>query len=340
MQSRAHRDVRDVSGPTEVASSVRYQRPKRRWLRRLGISALVLVAVVAASTAVNLIMETQERSSTTPYGVRVPVAGGHMNVWRNGHRGSTIVLLSGLGTVAPALDFAPLVRQLGDYDVVVVERFGYGYSDMAGPPQGVGNITAEIHEALGKVGVGKPYVLVAHSIAGFYALSYVNQYPDEVSAIIGIDPTVPASKAGAAEPAAAGINWGRILEVAGVARAVFTIAPSLAEPPGGAFTADELERIRRMTIWNYGNEATADETRRIASNATALRGLTLPDALPVLDILSSDSVKTIPGWVQLHEEQLGNVQRHDVVVLDGPHYLYWTKSRAIAQRITGFIAQK
>jgi len=250
------------------------------------------------------------------------------------------VLLSGLGTVAPALDFAPLVRQLGDYDVVVVERFGYGYADMAGPPQNVENITTELHEALSKVGVQKPYVLVAHSIAGFYALSYVNRYPDEVSAVIGIDPTVPAAKADAAEPADGGINWGRILARTGVVRAAISLDPGLAEPPGGAFTADELERIHRMTIWNYGNPAMADETRRIASNATALRGIAYPDSLPVLYILAEETVQITPGWVQQHRDQLRNVGRHEVVVLEGPHYLHWTQSKAMAQLITDFIARK
>ena len=31
---------------------------------------------------------------------------------------------------AQALDFAPLIRELGGFGVIVVEGFGYGYSDM------------------------------------------------------------------------------------------------------------------------------------------------------------------------------------------------------------------
>ena len=119
-----------------------------------------------------------------------------MNVWRNGHAGPTMVLLSGLGTAAPALDFAPLIRQLGAYNVIVVEGFGYGYSDMSARPRTVQNITAELHDALAKLGAPKPYILVGHSIAGFYTLAYAHRYPQEVSAVVGIDPTVPASKAG------------------------------------------------------------------------------------------------------------------------------------------------
>lgn len=338
MRSRQNRRTKDEPRPPDTGADARGRQPRRRWLRRVGIAALTLAALGAVSTTVNLLAETRERAATIPYGVRVPVAGGALNVWRSGSPGPTIVLLSGLGTVAPALDFAPLVRQLDDYDVVVVERFGYGYADMTGPPQNVQNITAEIHEALSKVRARKPYVLVAHSIAGFYALSYVNRYPDEVSAVIGIDPTVPAAKMDAAEPADGGLNLKRILALTGVVRAVISIDSGIAEPPGAAFTSDELERIRRMTIWNYGNPAMTDETRRVASNAAALRGITYPASLPVLYMLASESVTNIPGWVEQHEEQLRKVRRHDVIVLDGPHYLHWTQANTMARMMTDFLA--
>lgn len=340
MNVRTRRESHDACEPSVTDPGTPNRRPKRRWLRRAGIAALALLVVVAVSAAVNVVMEKREKATTTPYGERVPVTGGVLNVWRNGRSGPTIVLLSGLGTVAPGLDFAPLARELGDYNVIVVERFGYGYSDMTGPPQTAKNVTTELHEALEKVGAEKPYVLVGHSIAGFYTLEYVNRYPDEVSTVIGIDPTVPAGKQGTPEPGKAGINWGRLLAVTGAVRTVISIAPGLTEPPGGAYTADELERMRLMTIWNYGNAATADETARMGSNATALRGLTYPDSLPVLDILAKESVDTIPGWVQLHEDQLSNVRRHEVVVLDGPHYLHWTQSKVLAEKITGFIGPK
>ena len=340
------REAKGSSGLPDTAPGARGQRPKRRWLRRLGIAAVALLAIVAISTPINLVMERREKSRIAPYGERVPVAGGAMNVWTNGRSGRpTIVLLSGLGTAAPALDFAPLVRELGDFNVIVVEGFGYGYSDMKAGPRTVENVTAELHEVLSELNVEKPYVLAGHSISGFYTLSYADRYPNEVSAVIGIDPTVPAAKAAAAKPAAAKpvggtMNWVRLLATTGLVRAGIAIVPSLAEPTSDAYTADELARIRRMTSWNFFNPALVDETTRIGSNAAALRGVTYPDALPVLEFLSTESVNTIPGWVKTHEDQLGNVRRHEIVVLDGPHYLHWSQSKAMARKITDFLGPK
>lgn len=304
----------------------------------VGIVALALVALVLASASINLILSKQEKSRFTPYGQRVSVDGGSMNVWRNGHAGPTMVLLSGLGTAAPALDFAPLIRQLGSYDVIVVEGFGYGYSDMNARPRTVQNITAEVHDVLAKLGAPKPYILVGHSIAGFYTLAYAHRYPQDVSAVVGIDPTVPAAKAGHAGTSGLPFHAvGAILAASGLVRAAFTLSPGLAEPGGSAYTADERARIRAMAIWNFGNAAVSDETNRMGSNAAALRGVTYPDRLPVLDLLASESAATDPNWARQHENQLRNVRHHEVVVLDGGHYLHWTQSKAMAEKITAFL---
>jgi pimeloyl-ACP methyl ester carboxylesterase len=304
----------------------------------LGIVALALVALVLVSASINAILTKQEESRFAPYGQRVSVDGGSMNVWRNGRDGPTMVLLNGLGTAAPALDFAPLSRQLGAYNVFVVEGFGYGYSDMSARPRTVQNITAELHDALAKLRAPKPYILVGHSIAGFYTLSYAHRYPGEVSAVVGIDPTVPASEAEAAGTSGLPFHaLGTILRMSGLVRAAITLSPGLAEPVGDAYTPDERAHIRAMSIWNFGNAAVSDEINRTGSNASALHGVRYPDGLPVLDFLSRDSVATDPNWVRLHEDQLGNVRHHEIVVLDGDHYLHWTQSKAMADKITAFL---
>jgi pimeloyl-ACP methyl ester carboxylesterase len=321
--------------------SGRPSRPDRRRhgvAKVLGIVALALVALVLVSASINAILTGQERSRFAPYGQRVSVDGGSLNVWRNGHAGPTMVLLSGLGTAAPALDFAPLIRQLGAYNIFVVEGFGYGYSDLSARPRTVQNITSELHDVLSRLDAPQPYILVGHSIAGFYTLAYAHRYPQEVSAVVGIDPTVPAAKAGSGGTSGLPFHaLGTILRMSGLVRAAFTLSPGLAEPTGDAYTPDERAHIRAMSIWTFGNAAVSDETNRMGSNAAALRGVTYPDRLPVLDFLASEKVATDPNWVQQHEDQLRNVQHHEVVVLDGGHYLHWTQSKAMADKITAFL---
>jgi hypothetical protein len=129
--------------------------------------------------------------------------------------------------------------------------------------------------------------------------------------VIGIDPTVPAAKSGPVELPVQGSGLERMLSITGVARAVLAVAPSLGEPDGNAFTADERERIRLMTSWNLGNQAIADETARIGNNAAELRGVSYPDELPVLAFVSEAGSPAARDKAQALENLLKNVRHHE-----------------------------
>lgn len=312
-----------------------------RRLRTLGLTAAIAAGLLLASSLANLALNQAERSASAPYGQRVQTGHGALNVVRtpgNGRTSQSIVLLSGLGTPAPALDFAPLIRELGDYDVVVVEGFGYGYSDQTPVERSVENITSEVHEALAKAGVPRPYVLGGHSIAGFYTLAYANRYPDEVAAVVGIDPTVPAARTLHADQTSVpggGINWEGMVAASGLLRWVSMLAPGLVEPDGNAFTTREREQMRLMANWNFGNPAVADETNRIADNARKVQDMRYPDDLPVLTFLAS-AKETTPDPA-LHESRLHDVRHHETVIIPGAHYLHWTHAPEMAGKIRAFV---
>ena len=108
--------------PSGRQRSEQRRRTFRRILTTIAVVAIASTVMTLVSTAVNAVLEQQEKSSTNKYGDLVEVTGGAMNVVRAGTKGGQpLVLLSGLGTTAPALDFAPLMRQLDAYDVIVVE---------------------------------------------------------------------------------------------------------------------------------------------------------------------------------------------------------------------------
>ena len=217
------------------------------------------------STVANASTTTSEKSSITPYGQKVTIDDGAINVYRNGGAGPTMVLLSGFGTPAPAIDFAPLIRELSGYDVIVVEGFGYGYSDTDVPNRTIENITGELHAVLGQLHVNGPVTLVGHSVGGLYARYYANAYPDEVAAFIGIDPM--AAKETSLEVGTPS-STEAVQSTLGLFRLVTSIAPDIIQPPGTSYTADERKRTAAMTNWNYGNVSISDEWSRIGANST------------------------------------------------------------------------
>lgn len=86
---------------------------KRTKISLIVAAALVLTPAVAvgAMATVNAAATNSEAPQITPYGERVSVDGRGMNVVVSGDHDRTVVLLPGLGTAAPGLDFAPPYRR-------------------------------------------------------------------------------------------------------------------------------------------------------------------------------------------------------------------------------------
>ncbi|MCU1572469.1 MAG: Pimeloyl-ACP methyl ester carboxylesterase [Micrococcaceae bacterium] len=314
--------------------------PGRR-LRTLGVVTAVAASLLLASTIANLAVAQVERSATAPYGQRVQTSHGALNVVRtpgNGNSEQSIVLLGGLATPAPALDYAPLIRELRNYDVVVVEGFGYGYSDQPAVERTVENITDELHQVLTALNIPRPYVLAGHSIAGFYTLAYANRYRDDVSAVIGIDPTLAVTHSIPAEQnteSGMGINWWQLASATGLLRWATMLAPGLVEPDGNAYTPSERDQMLSLFNRNFGNSPVLDETNRIEENARKVQRLHYPDDLPVLTFLASGEESSADP--ERYESQQRNVRQHKVVVLPGAHYLHWTQAPAMAAEIQAFL---
>ncbi len=308
----------------------------RKLVRVAGVVALSVMVLVAVSTVSNLVLGAVERANVDPYGERVSIDGGEVNVTVTGEGEQTVVLLSGYGIASPVLDFAPLIDELDDtYTVVVVERFGYGYSDLDVTERTVDNVSTELHDTLGNLNV-RNYVLMAHSLAGIYSLDYVNRFPGEVSALVTIDGTVPedfavASKIGVGQ---------RLLSVTGWVRWMTALNPAITAPSAlvGVYSKREIEQIRLMTIWNYANPAMIDENNRSAANFDAVAAMSYPAELPVLSFLSQQLIDANTQWRPAHEKQLEPLDRSELVVLDGGHYLHWTHSEEMAESLNRFIS--
>ncbi|WKA60312.1 alpha/beta hydrolase [Planococcus shenhongbingii] len=163
-----------------------------RFWKVVRIVLLAIVTVLVLWIIFNKTMTAYEKNKHPAVGQLVEVDGNNMHIYTKGKGDNTIVLLSGLGTSASVLDFEPLTNELAKNNkVVVVELFGYGWSDMTEKERTVENIVEEIRIALQKASIKGPYILMPHSISGIYSMYYANKYPEEIEAVIGIDPTLP-----------------------------------------------------------------------------------------------------------------------------------------------------
>ena len=106
-----------------------------------------------------------EKKLKEPLGQLIDINGNNMSIYMEGSGSKTLVFLSGAGTCSPILDFKSLYSLLSDdYRIVVVEKFGYGYSDVVDEDRNIQTILSETRLALNKAGIEGPYVLCPHSI--------------------------------------------------------------------------------------------------------------------------------------------------------------------------------
>ena len=118
--------------------------------RHRRIALLTLVAVMAAG---NQIACLSERSRMPAPGKIVEASGARMHVYTEGRGEKNVVLLSGLGSPCPVIDFKPLTNALDNYKVTVADYPGYGWSDLSDRPRTTENIVEETRAALAKAGI-------------------------------------------------------------------------------------------------------------------------------------------------------------------------------------------
>lgn len=311
------------------------RKPFRRTGRRVARLGLVLAALLAVSAGANAALTV--RDGLAPYGQLVDIPGGVMNVAVSGIGEETFVIMPGYGAASPVLEFAPLVDDLDDHaTVVVVEPFGYGYSDrQVDADRTLQNMTTELHQTLTALDVNRPYTLVAHSIGGLYALDYVSRFPGEVRAVVSIDGS-PAIDAVASE--AEQSRWRRLWTLSGVTRWVSMAQPTLlVSAPEDVYSEAARQQMRVLALRNDSTPALVEESRRMDENVNAAKGLTFPAGLPVLTFLAQDTIDVLPEWYPAHQEQLAGLVRSKLVVIDDGHYLHHHHSPEIADTVRAFL---
>ncbi|MBP6686027.1 MAG: alpha/beta hydrolase [Leucobacter sp.] len=310
------------------------KKPLKVTLISLG-TVVALVGVTLATTSIaNVVLTNKELADLEPYGELVEVDGKRMNIAVFGEGDETIVLTPGAGTASPVADFAPVIAGLeDDYRIIAVEPFGYGLSDQADTPRTTDNIVREIHEAVSSVGV-EEYILMGHSITGIYGMRYANTYPDEVTAFVGIDTSVPEQPGMDEVPGI--IGAGPALRGLGLLRVVTALSGSpLDDNP--AYSDVDRERLEVLTMRNTMGPSYLDEVNHLGENFAGAAGETFPTDLPLLLMYQANN-PDFPTWNAMHEAQAATVDHGVTLEVDADHYLHHTKSAEVVAATKEFLA--
>jgi pimeloyl-ACP methyl ester carboxylesterase len=325
-------------------------RPRRRISR-------VILGVLAAALALGAVSEQIARRRAArdfpPPGRMVDVGGRRLHLDCRGSGSPVVIFESGLG-------FSGSLAWSKVHDAVAAttracayDRAGLLWSDPAPGPRRGDAIAEDLHALLAKAGEKPPFVLVAHSIGGPYAMSFTRRFGADVAGLVFVDATHPDQPArlaavggGRGDPVtfftiAAALSW------TGLVRAAFPAGriPDNA-PPAAA---------RAMLAWApVSIHAAVDETKRYGeslADAGALRSLgdrpvvaltAVPDVtdeeLAAMKKTRAEMEKILDVRKALHaEEAAWSARGRHELVAGSDHFIQLDKPEAVIAAVRSVV---
>lgn len=274
-----------------------------------------------------------------PIGQFVEVDGKNMNVYIEGSGNKTIVFLSGGGTASPVLDFKSLYSLLSDsYKIVVVEKFGYGFSDdYPDRNRDIDTILDDTRTALSKTGLKTPYILCPHSMSGLEVIYWSQKYPEEVEAIIGLDMAVPQYYSDM-KISTAVLKLNKMLCKMGIVR-LFSNNYTKTLYSNSSLTKEEKDIIKTLYSKRCISDAFINEADYCKKNAEIVNNGTTPK-IPVLMFISNAEGINLDKsiWIDTAKNYASKLNNAQCVRLDCPHYIHDYRYEEINKKIKEFIS--
>ena len=253
-----------------------------------------------------------------------------MHVYKDGNADApAIVFMAGHCTVSPVYDFKVLYEKLlPNFRVIVIEKFGYGYSDIFDSPCDIDTLVSVQRQALDALGEAGPYILVPHSMSGIEAIRWKQKFPEEVSAIIGIDMATPLSfSVWTDKQIKQTVLLMKVLRF-------FRLASALSAVSNLSLTEDEFEQHKLLKKRNTFNICCINEAREVLNNARVV-GEDGDIQCPTL-MFSSNGEDQEKDWVE-NQEKFASSMGARLISYDCSHYIHHFKSDEMCKEIIEFV---
>lgn len=263
-------------------------------------------------------------------GELVAINGRNMHIYRQGDKKApAIVFMAGHCTIAPVYDFKVLYEKLAQhFRIIVIEKFGYGYSDIWDAPCDIDALVSTQRQALALAGENGPFILAAHSMSGLEAIRWKQLFPDEVAAIIGIDMATPLSfSVWTEEELKKTILTMKILRGLHLGSILCSVSKL-------SLTEDEIRQHELLKKRNAFNRCCINEAREVLKNASIV-GNAGNIACPAL-LFSSNGKDQERDWVE-NQQKFAASMGAKLIAYDCAHYIHHFKSAEMCAEIIPFI---
>ncbi|MHA6164987.1 alpha/beta hydrolase [Bacillus mojavensis] len=311
-----------------------------------GIGALILLGAVSVFIYHHYQLN-KEAALLKEKGTVIDVDGKRMNVYQEGSGKDTFVFMSGSGVAAPAYEMKGLYSKFSkENKIAVVDRAGYGYSDVYNDDRDIDTILEQTRKALLQSGNKPPYILMPHSISGIEAMYWAQKYPQEIKAIIAMDIGLPQQYV---TYKLSGIDR---LKVRGfhllTSIGIHRFMPSAAYNPEvirqSFLTDHEKEIYKAISFKQFFNADMAHELLQSYQNGRKSVNLPVPKETPILFLDAiADQYKDSKYTKQQrkdYKELADRLEVSEVRELRGTHSIYLYQPNQIYQLSMKFLKQK
>ena len=310
----------------------------KKIMKTILIIFAIIILLLLAIYINHKIYLKKESELLLPLGRIVEVDGHNMSVYTEGEGATTLVYMSGSGTCSPILDFKSLYSLLSDeYRIAVVEKFGYGFSDVVDKSRDIDSVLEDTRAALNAAGLYAPYVLCPHSMSGLEALYWAQKYPEEVTAIIGLDMAVPQYY----DNMKINIPFMKITSLA-ASIGIPHLIPDIAESEAilhGTLSDREKEIYKAVFYSRTATKTMINETESVRENAKTVDSMGVPQ-LPMLLFVSNASGGTgfdEETWRKIAIDYISQVDGGKYIELDCPHYVHDYEYEKISEETVKFL---
>lgn len=242
-----------------------------------------------------------------------------------------LVFLAGSATVAPVYDFKVLYEKLAnDFRIIVIEKFGYGYSDIFESSCDIDTIVSTEKQALDMIGETKPYILVPHSMSGLEAIRWKQKYPDDIMGIIGIDMATPLAYRSWTDKGVSKMI--KMIEIANKLK-LYKI-PLLYPLNNRCLTKNEIIQQKLLMNRNAFNQCYMNEGKELLHN---VRIVSEHGTISCPTLLFSSNGKQIDKYWVKSQKEFAELMNAKLITYDCGHYIHYYKSNEMRTSIINFV---
>ncbi len=275
----------------------------------IGYALVGLVGLVGVGATYQAIATARDRQKHPPPGRLVDVGGYRLHLYCAGEGRPTVVMDAGRGNWS--LFWSWVQPEVEKFTCVCTyDRAGLGWSDPGPKPRTSQQMVTELNALLRKAGTEGPYVLVAHSAAGYNVRLYTHQFPDEVAGMVLVDVTHENGHSYLSREMSKRLkrmfNVARMTAPLGLIRLVGNLGLSpeleslLKKFPTGVQAMTRAIYYRSQTSKTAWDELDADQESRVQVRGAGSLGDKPLVVLTALGEVEDDETK--PVWLKQHAD--------------------------------------